>query len=131
MKEIPDFKPMEIPERKGRAVLPQNKHYNPLQLFLLFFDWDELYNICQQTNSFAERTKPATSTWRPLTKIELLHYFGCLIKLGLYNLPNRKYAWNEHGGCLSGYPISKGRFEQITKYIHFQDRGPEAKKGED
>jgi hypothetical protein len=32
------FKPMEIPERKGRAVLPQNKHYNPLQLFLLFFN---------------------------------------------------------------------------------------------
>jgi hypothetical protein len=30
IKEIPDFKPMEIPERKGRAILPQNKHYNPL-----------------------------------------------------------------------------------------------------
>jgi Transposase IS4 len=131
MKEIPKFEPMQIPERKGRANLPQNKHYNPLQLFLLFFDWDELQNICNQTNSFAQRTKSSTSSWRDINQIELLHYFGCLIKLGLYNLPNRKYAWNEHGGCLAGAPISKGRFEQITKNIHFQDRGPDAKKGED
>jgi hypothetical protein len=38
IKEIPDFKPMDVPERKGRAIPPQNKRYNPLELFLLYPD---------------------------------------------------------------------------------------------
>jgi hypothetical protein len=43
--------------------------------------------------------------------------------MGLFKQPPRKYAWNERGGCLRGTPVSKNRFEQILKYIHFQDRG--------
>jgi hypothetical protein len=47
MKEIPEFIPLDIPERKGKAILPENKYYNPLQLFLLYLDWNELEYICQ------------------------------------------------------------------------------------
>jgi len=131
VKAIPPYDPMKIPVQQGRPCLPSNQHYNPLQLFLLFFDWDLIEDICNQTNSFAERTKSDTSSWRPVTKIELLHYFGCLIRIGLYSQQNQRYLYNPAGGCLSGCPLSKNRFEQITKYIHFKDRGENAVKGED
>jgi hypothetical protein len=131
MREIPEYHSMNVPVLLGRPCLPNKQHYNPLQLFLLFFDWNLIQDICNQTNSFAERTKSSTSSWRPITKIELLHYFGCLIRNGLFNHTNRQYSWNAAGGPLSGCPLSKNRFEQITQFIHFKDRGEDAVKGED
>src|SRR5271155_3733894 len=99
-------------------------HWNLLRLFLLFFSWDLLQYICDQTNSYAYRNNEAGYPWQSISPIELLHFLGCLIIIGLFNQPPRKYLWNQRGGCLRGTPISKNRFEQIVKYIHFNDRGP-------
>jgi hypothetical protein len=44
--------------------------------------------------------------------------------IGLFKQPPRKYLWKERGGCLYGTPISKNRFEQIVKNLHYTDRGP-------
>jgi hypothetical protein len=128
MRELPSYTPMNVPFVKGKPNLPPGD-YNPLQLFLLFFDWPLLHEICSETDSFAARQ--IGSQWKSLTSIELLWYFGCLIKMGLYTQVNRKYLWTTHAGPLSGCPLSKNRFEQITKYIHYRDRGPEAIIGED
>lgn len=122
---------MNIPISKGHPRnIDRSLHWNPLQIFLLFFSFSVLRIICNSTNSYAFRNHTAKDPWKSISPIELLHYFGCLILLGLHGQPPRKYAWNEKGGCLRNTPLSKNRFEQITKYIHFRDRGPDAKIGE-
>ena len=95
MRDLPEYQPLHIPIVRGRPNLPP-RHYNPLQLFLKFFDWELLSIICYETNSYAHRTVQNPKGWKDITKIELLHYFGCLIKMGLYTQVNRKYVWNTH-----------------------------------
>jgi hypothetical protein len=119
---------MEVPIRIGRPNLPVKQGpWNPLQLFLLFWDSETLQNVCDQTNSFAERTQNDSDPWTSLTKIELLHYFGCLIRIGLHGQLVRRYVWDY---TLAGAPLSKNRFEQITKFIYFCDRGEAPVKGQ-
>jgi hypothetical protein len=119
---------MNIPPKKGNPRnIDLSTHWNPLRIFLLFFSFPVLQIICHSTNSFALRNHTAKDPWKLLYPIKLLHYFGYLIIIGLHGQPPRKYAWNQQNGYLRNTPLSKNRFEQITKYIHFRDRGPEAK----
>jgi hypothetical protein len=131
IREIPDYIPINIPPKKRN---PRNidlfTHWNSLRIFLLFFSFPVLQIICHSTNSFALRNYTVKDPWKLLHPIELLHYFGCLIVIGLHGQPPRKYAWNEQNSYLRNTPLSKNRFEHITKYIHFRDRGSEAKVGE-
>ena len=122
---------MNIPSREGKPRnIDLSTHWNPLRIFLLFFSFPVLQIICDSTNSFAFRNHTAKDPWKSIHPIELLHYFGCLILIGLFGQPPRKYAWNSRNGYLRDTPISKNRFEQITKYIHFRDRGPDVVVGE-
>ena len=112
IREIPDYIPMDIPSKEGK---PQNIdlsiHWNPLRVFLLFFSFPVLQIICDSTNSFALRNHTAKDPWKTLQPIELLHYFGNLILIGLFGQPPRKYAWKSRNGYLRDTPISKNRFE--------------------
>jgi hypothetical protein len=38
--------------------------------------------------------------------------------------PSRRYAWSKQYGFLTGTPLTKNRFEQIIRNIHYVDRGP-------
>jgi Transposase IS4 len=78
--------------------------------------------IVKSTNSYAFRTNSAKNPWKTLEIPELYHFFGCLIKLGLWKHPPRTYVWNSNG-VLSQVPLSKNRFESILSNFHFKDRG--------
>ena len=52
-----------------------------------------------------------------------------LLTIGLWNHPIRSYLWDKERGPLSGLPISKNRFEDILRYLHFKDRGPAPQSG--
>jgi Transposase IS4 len=78
--------------------------------------------IVKETNSFAFRTNIATNPWKSLSISELYHFFGYLIRLGLFKHPPRHYCWGLTG-CLSQTPLSKNRFESILRNFHFKDRG--------
>jgi Transposase IS4 len=78
--------------------------------------------IVNSTNSYAFRTNSAKNPWKTLEIHELYHFFGCLIKLGLWKHPPRTYSWSS-GGVLSQVPLSKNRFESILSNFHFKDRG--------
>jgi len=101
---------MDIPYRRGRPQnIDQSRHWNPLALFQLFFTWEIMEIICQQTNSYAYRTN--SKAWKGLTVIELYQFFGMLLTIALWNHPVRSYLWDPERGPLSGLPISKNRFE--------------------
>ena len=122
---------MDVPLKTGCSKnIDQSIHWNPLRIFLLFFSFPVLQIICDSTNSFAFRNHTFQNPWKPIHPIELLHYFGCLILIGLFGQPPRKYAWNSRTGYLRNTPLLKNRFKQITKYIHFKDRGFNAVVGE-
>jgi hypothetical protein len=78
--------------------------------------------IVKSTNSYAFRTNSAKNRWKTLEIPELYHFFGCLIKLGLWKHSPRMYIWNSNG-VLSQVPLSKNRFESILSNFHFKDRG--------
>ena len=84
--------------------------------------------IVNSTNSYAFRTNSAQKPWKSLSIPELYHFFGCLIRLGLFKHPPRCYAWGS-GGVLAQVPLSKNRFEAILRNIHFKDRGLNPIKG--
>ena len=131
IQEIPEYIPMDIPLKKGSPKnIDQSIHWNLLRIFLLFFSFLVFQIICDSINSFAFQNYTAKDPWKTIHPIELLHYFGCLILIGLFGQPPRKYAWNVQNGYLRNTPISKNRFEQITKYLHFRDRGPNTIVGE-
>jgi hypothetical protein len=76
---------MDIPSKKGSPKnIDQSIYWNPLRIFLLFFLFPVLQIICDSTNSFAFRNYTAQDPWKPIHPIELLHYFGCLILIGLF-----------------------------------------------
>ena len=122
---IPDYEPIYIQERPGK---PRNidlqRKWTPLGLFLLFWTPEILQEVCNQTNSYGYRCQFSEKRpWKPITKIELLHFLGTCFLLGLYKQPPRKYVYSQENGCLSGVPLSKNRREDILKMIHFLDRG--------
>ena len=79
--------------------------------------------IVKETNSFTFRHNSAQNPWKSLSIIELYHFFGYLILLGLKNRPIHCNLWSPHG-ILAFSPIFKHRFEQIMSFFYFKDRGP-------
>jgi Transposase IS4 len=84
--------------------------------------------IAKSTNSYAFHTNSAQNPWKTLEIKELYHFFGCLIKLGLWKHPPRSYYW-ENNGILAQVPLLKNRFEAILPNFYFKDRGLNPKKG--
>jgi Transposase IS4 len=84
--------------------------------------------ITKETNSYAFRNNKASNPWKTLSIQELYHFFGCLIRLGLYKHPPRSCSWSSNG-VLAQVPLSKNRFESILYNFHFKDRGLNPIKG--
>jgi Transposase IS4 len=84
--------------------------------------------IAKETNSYAFRNNKASNPWKTLSIQELYHFFGCLIRLGLYKYPPRSYSWSSND-ILAQVPLSKNRFESILCNFHFKDRGLNPIKG--
>jgi Transposase IS4 len=86
-----------------------------------------MFIIAKSTNSYAFRTNSAKNLWKTLEIKELYHFFGYLIKLGLYKHSLRYYCF-EKNGILSQVPLSKNRFKAILRNFYFKDRGFTLKK---
>jgi Transposase IS4 len=84
--------------------------------------------IVKETNSYAFCNNSAKNPWKTLSIQELYHFFGCLLKLGLFKYPPYSYSWNSTG-ILSQVPLSKNCFESILSNFHFKDRGFNSEKG--
>ncbi len=123
LRPLPNFEPLSLKTHLGQPRnLDLNKHWHPLALFQLFFDWKTMGIIVKETNSFAFHNNSAQNPWVSLSIKELYHFFGCLLLLSLYKQSPRAYSWRLNG-VLSKTPLSKNRFEQIIRNFHFKDRG--------
>ena len=97
----------------------------PGDLFSLFFTPDIIRNIVQETNRYAAQCLVGTShTWNT-DKHEIHAYFRFYILMGLVREPEIRDYWST-GPTFHYSPIadriSRKRFEEISRYLHFIDK---------
>ena len=99
---------------------------SPFEIFRLFFTLKILQHIVDQTNKYAFQCigSPAFLSWDILTVEELQAYMGFLILMGLAHLPSLSDYWSKdnifHYSAIASR-ITRTRFLEISKYLHFAD----------
>ena len=99
---------------------------DPFEMFSKFFDDEVLSLIVRETNLFAAQCLAAVN--RPITWVtdvaELRAYLGFMIIMGINKLPEIRDYWSLddklHNTFIASR-ISRDRFEEITRYLHFVD----------
>ena len=90
--------------------------------------------IVQQTNLYANQCMgdERYSTWEVVTVEELGAYFGFMVYMGLVHLPALADYWSKddtfHYSPIADR-ISRDRFMEISRYLHFADNSTLAKPG--
>ena len=91
-----------------------------IEIFNIFFSDDLIQLVVRETNRYHQQTSPLTSF--ETTEEEILAYFGFM--MGINKLPESRDYWASDD-CLHFSPIankiSRSRFEDITRYLHFID----------
>ncbi len=108
---------------------------DPLQLFSLFFDDNVINLIVREANRYAS-TIPSTQRSRrqwSTTPEEIRAYLGFSILMGINHLPEIRDYWST-SPLLHYSPIadriSRDRFEEVTRYLHFVDNDTLPSRGE-
>ena len=99
---------------------------DPLEMFSYFFDDLLLSQIVTETNRYAAQCLSATNqdvTWE-MDVAELKAYFGFMIVMGINRLPEIRDYWSLDSKLNNAYissRITRKRFEEISRYLHFTD----------
>lgn len=104
---------MELNQELTKGIILE-----PYAYFNNFFT-DELFNlIATETNKYAVQNNAAFKT--SVNEIKL--FLGMLIRMSIMKLPRIRSYWSGELNCVSiAEKMSRDRFEQINKYIHFCD----------
>ena len=121
----------QFTEQPGpRVPLPSNA----LGLFSLFFDDVLVDFIVEETNRYSKQTLEGTNKEWSTDAAEIRAYMGFTILMGINHLPEIRDYWSTND-YLHYSPIadriSRDRFEQITRYLHFTDNTSLPKRGEE
>ena len=98
----------------------------PLEMFLQFFDESLLSDIVRETNRYASQCLTASNsqaTWSTNVE-EIKAYMGFMIVMGLNQLPEIRDYWSTHDMLHNTFiasRITRDRFEEISRYLHFVD----------
>ena len=110
--------------------LPQD----PLGLFSLFFDDSLISLIVDETNRYATQALQGTEKEWSTNAEEIKAYLGFMILMGVNKLPEIRDYWSTNE-FLHYSPIAdritRDRFEQITRYLHFADNDTLPARGEE
>lgn len=108
---------------------------DPLSLFQLYFTDDVLDLIVQETNRYAQQVltaKGSDKTWST-NAAEIRAYFGFAILMGINRLPEIRDYWSTdptlHYSPIADR-ISRDRFEELTRYLHFVNNDTLPGRGE-
>ena len=110
--------------------LPQD----PLGLLSLFFDDSLISLIVDETNRYATQALQGTEKEWSTNAEEIKAYLGFMILMGVNKLPEIRDYWSTNE-FLHYSPIAdritRDRFEQITRYLHFADNDTLPARGEE
>jgi len=110
-------------------VLPQT----PFEIFSLMFTSHIIGYIVQETNRYAAQCLDGTGKEWKTDDGEILAYLGFCILMGIVRLPEIRDYWSRdkrlHYAPVADR-ISRKRFEEISRYLHFVDNTALPKRGE-
>jgi len=106
---------------------------DPLELFSLFFDGNVIDLIVMETNRYASQCRGDDDIWETNAE-EIRAYFGFYVLMGINHLPEIRDYWSKdeklHYSPVADR-ISRRRFEEISRYLHFADNATLPARGED
>ena len=104
----------------------------PIDLFSLFFTDELISLLVVETNKYAALCR-GNNTWST-TSDEMKAYFGFHVLMGICQLPEIRDYWSRdqrlHYSPISER-ITRDRFEEITRYLHFVDNSQLPSRGEE
>ncbi len=107
---------------------------SPSESFRLFFTSDLIEMIVEQSNMYAMEVmdEEKVEKWNPITTQDLEAYFGFTILMGINSLPALEDYWKRnpvyHYSPVADR-ISRDRFMEISRYLHFADNSTLAPRG--
>ena len=108
--------------------------HDPLGLFSLFFDDSLVRKIADEMNRYAEQCLRGTNRQWSTDAEEIRTHFGFMILMGINQLPELRDYWSTDK-LLHYVPIadriSRDRFEEVTRYLHFVDNETLPARGEE
>lgn len=103
---------------KGSYSDPPDEILEPIEYFNMFFQQDLFTHIAEQTNIYAVQSGSNFRT--SATEVEQL--IGILMKMGLVSMPRYRLYWSKELRFPAVADImSRNRFDELNKYLHFND----------
>ncbi|XP_062256971.1 piggyBac transposable element-derived protein 2-like [Platichthys flesus] len=119
----------DIPVWQG-ALPAADETKEPIQYFRDFFDADLLDTIVQQSNLYCTQTNPNNAL--TLDHNELEQFIGTLVYMSVIHLPRSRMYWSiECRVAQVADSMSRDRWEEIKRFIHFNDNSNMAANIED
>ena len=107
---------------------------NPLEMFTIFFDAEVLDLIVRETNRYASQVLHGSETTWETDVQEIRAYLGFRILMGITRKPEIRDYWSRdeklHYTPIASR-ITRDRFEEVTRYLHFVDNTSLPARGED
>lgn len=107
---------------------------SPLEVFQLFLTANLVEEIVDQTNRYAEEIMDpeAFSLWNPITNEDIQAFIGFSILMGINILSATEDYWKKdpvYNYAPISTRISRDRFREISRYLHFVDNTTLAPRG--
>lgn len=101
--------------------------------FRLFFTDDVIHMLIQFTNKFA---RSVCNVWKDVDEIEMIAFLGLLLLRGVCRAKRESVEelWSTEGSFarpLFAATMSRARFEQLLRYLRFDDRDTRAARAAD
>jgi len=115
---------------RGNTDLPSEVKnlQSPIEFFTYFFTDDLIDLIILETNRAAIAEN--VNTQFKVDKHDIRRYIGILVFMSIFRYPNIEAHWGEYGFRNIPDCMSKNRFEQIKKYLSFNDESKRVRKGQ-
>lgn len=116
---------------RGKSALPVTltRLETPLEFFNYFFTNEIIGIIVEETNRTALQEN-INNTFRTNME-EMRRFIGCLIYMSVYRYPNIESYWGQNAFAPIQNCMPVKRFQNIKKYLSFQDEAQRKKKDED
>ena len=102
---------------------------SPIDYFRSFFDNVILDHIVNQSNIYAIQTDPSKPL--NLAKYEFEKFLGVVMLMSITVLPRTRYYWSlNFGNDRICNIMSRNRFEQVKRFVHFNDNTAMPVRGE-
>ena len=104
--------------------------FAPSEYFKDFFDGIKMDYIVQQSNLYAVQSNPSKPLM--LTCKELEKFFSIILRMAIISLPRSRLYWSKDLGVdhVSGL-MSRARFEEIKRSLHFNDNSNMVARGDE